>query len=391
MLYLGRILNFTFIYRPKMTFESNENLVNSGGILDTIMESEQAAALSDFSPELIVLELLTALKEREREILGLRYGLTEGNKHTLDAIGKRLSLTRERVRQVEKESVNKLKKQKFSDDHKKAMDIVEKVVYDHGGVFAERALVGHLLLGEKSEKQTNSLLFLLDLLEGLHKLKESENYHPSWHIKDFEIKKLDDFHKEINILLEKTGSPVELAVLREKFKETEVYKSDPDYFSEAVIENLLKIVRKIQANPFGGYGLSHWRDIRPKDVGDKAYLVLKYYGKPEHYTKITERINKHKFDNRTAYKETVHNELIMDPRFVLVGRGIYALSEWGYSKGVVSDVIKAVLQEAKEPMERSRIVDEVMKRRMVKRNTVLVGLANKRLFKKQGKNKYALV
>ena len=390
MLYLSRKLNFIHINRLKMAFENQENIDNSGGILDSIMESEQAAALTEFSPEQLTLELFAALKERERDILDLRYGLTESKKRTLDAIGKKLGLTRERVRQVEKESVNTLKKGKFSDTHRKAMDIVKKAVADHGGVFAEYALISHLLVGDKSDKQVNALIFLLELFEDLYKLKESDTYHPAWHVKDFEIKKLDDFHKEVNFFLEKSGEPIDIEKLKEKFRSTEVHKKDPEYFTDEVIENLLNITRKIQANPFGGYGLSHWRAIQPKDVGDKAYLVLKHYGKPEHYSKITERINKHKFDDRTAYKETVHNELIMDPRFVLVGRGIYALSEWGYSKGVVSDVIEEVLKEANEPLERNKIVEEVMKRRMVKRNTVLVGLANKKIFKKVGRSKYAI-
>ena len=373
-----------------MTFESNENLNNEGGILDSIMESEQAAALSEFSPEQIILELFGVLKQREKEILNYRYGLADSQKHTLDAIGKRLGLTRERVRQVEKESVNTLKKSNFSESHKKAMDIVKKAVADHGGIFAEHALVNHLLVGDKSEKQVNALMFLLELFEDLYKIKESDTFHTAWHIKDFEVNRLDDFHNEVKVLLEKSGEPIHLEKLREEYKTTEAFKKNPEYFTDEVIENLLKITKKIQSNPFGGYGLSHWRVIQPKDVGDKAYLVLKHYGKPEHYSKITDRINKHKFDNRVAYKETVHNELIMDPRFVLVGRGISALSEWGYSKGVVSDVIEDVLKQAKEPMDRNKIVDEVMKRRVVKRNTVLVGLANKKLFKKLGRSKYTL-
>jgi DNA-directed RNA polymerase delta subunit len=117
---------------------------------------------------------------------------------------------------------------------------------------------------------------------------------------------------------------------------------------------------------------------------------MKHHGKPEHYSAITELINKHALDHRTAYKETVHNKLIKDPRFVLVGRGIYALSEWGYEPGVVADIIKAILEESGKPMSRDAIVDAVLKKRLVKKNTILVGLSNKKEFKKVGKNLYAL-
>jgi hypothetical protein len=101
-------------------------------------------------------------------------------------------------------------------------------------------------------------------------------------------------------------------------------------------------------------------------------------------------INAQSLDKRTAYKETVHNKLIKDKRFVLVGRGIYALTEWGYKPGVVADIIAEILKETKRAMGRDELIAEVLKRRMVKKNTILVGLSNRKLFKKVGKNLYEL-
>ena len=388
---LGSIKIFTGNLTKFMESQGPLNSAENSGILDTIMESEQAHALADFNPDHLVTELFHELRERDREILNMRYGLSGKSEHTLDAVGKKLGLTRERVRQIEKEALASLKKQQLSNRNKGVMDIVKKAVEDHGGIMAEYALVDHLLVSEKAGSQINSLVFLLEIFEELTHLPESEHYHQAWHVNSFKFHKLDKFHDEIKVILEKKGSPVTFENLHKDFKSTNVFNENIDFYTDKTVENFLKIIKKVKSNPFGEYGLSHWRVISPKDVGDKSYLVLKHYGKPEHYSKITERINKHKFDSRTAYKETVHNELIMDPRFVLVGRGIYALKEWGYKKGVVSDVIKEVLEEAKDPMDRSQIVEEVMKRRMVKRNTILVGLANKKHFAKVGKNKYDLV
>jgi DNA-directed RNA polymerase delta subunit len=118
---------------------------------------------------------------------------------------------------------------------------------------------------------------------------------------------------------------------------------------------------------------------------------MKHHKKPEHYSAITEMINKARFDDRKAYKETVHNELIKDQRFILIGRGIYALSEWGFKPGVVADVIVEILKQSGQPMPKEKIIEEVLKSRMVKKNTILVGLSNKKLFQKVGKNSYALV
>lgn len=365
---------------------------SADGILDTVMESEQAHALADFNPELLVSELLDVLREREREILNLRYGLgQQPDMHTLDHIGKKMNLTRERVRQVEQESLKTLRAQPRSPARSRSMDIVKRAVADHGGIFAEHALLDHLLISSRdSAKSRNALLFLLELEREFNFLRETEEYHSAWAISDFQIQKLDAFHATVKVFLERAREPVELHRLTSAFKESDHYQGAREYYTDRVIENLLRLSKHVRANPFGQYGLHTWRAIHPKDVGDKAYLVLKHYKKPLHYNQITEYINQHHFDNRRASKETVHNELIMNPRFVLVGRGTYALAEWGYKKGLVADVIKEILQKAGGPVEREAIVQEVLKHRLVRRNTILVGLSNKKLFRKVGKSKYTL-
>jgi hypothetical protein len=90
---------------------------------------------------------------------------------------------------------------------------------------------------------------------------------------------------------------------------------------------------------------------------------------------------------KRAHEATTHNELIKDDRFVLVGRGLYALAEWGYVSGVVRDVIRKVLNKY-GPMTREEIFNKVMKERYVKENTVLVNLQNSTYFKKDADGKY---
>jgi hypothetical protein len=191
-------------------------------------------------------------------------------------------------------------------------------------------------------------------------------------------------------ILKDHGKVVSQEELHEKFKTVEYFSAHSLELSDRVLKSYLNIAKFIQVNPFNEIGLKDWSEVKPRDVGDKAYLVLKHHAKPEHYSAITKMINDHKFDERTAYQETVHNELIKDERFVLIGRGIYALTEWGYKKGVVADVIKEVLASSGKPLGRDEIISEVMKRRQVKRNTILVGLSNKKYFQKVGKDKYAL-
>jgi hypothetical protein len=358
------------------------------GILDTIINTRQQETLRNFDPNLVVKDILSLIKERDREILSHRFGLQGKPVKTLAAIGQAHNLTRERVRQIEKDLMKNLKKSVSKvENFGTAKDFILNVISEHGRIIAEENLFLHLNLKDESEK--NSVIFLLHLIEELDYFLH-ENYRKSWVSVLFEEDLMHTAVKTGQTILENKKETLASESFLQHFKETEFYRDNQTKLSDQMILNFLALAINIEKNVFGHWGLSSWKEVKPKDVGDKAYLVMKHHGKPEHYSNITEMINKAAFDSKKAYKETVHNELIKDPRFILVGRGIYALSEWGYKPGVVSDVIAEVLREAQKPLSRDEILNEVMKRRVVKKNTVLVGLSNKQLFKKVGKNQYAL-
>jgi RNA polymerase nonessential primary-like sigma factor len=56
--------------------------------------------------------LLAELTPQQREVLSLRFGLQDGQAMTLAKIGERLQISRERVRQIEREALTKLRKRK---------------------------------------------------------------------------------------------------------------------------------------------------------------------------------------------------------------------------------------------------------------------------------------
>lgn len=103
-------------------------------------------------------------------------------------------------------------------------------------------------------------------------------------------------------------------------------------------------------------------------------------------------INQVSFDGgRSAHSQTVHNELIKDPRFVLVGRGTYALSDWGYEPGTVCDVLVSALKNTENGLTKEEIIKIVKAKRLVKDNTIILNLQNKKVFKKIDNERFILL
>ncbi len=369
-----------------------ENLNNESSIIDKVMFSSQQELLSNLELKNIIKYLLETINDREREIIRLRHGLEQDDKHTLEDIGSKYNVTRERVRQIEKATLKKLKKvdgisEKLKPIEQAVMGIIEKF----GGALHEGFLRKELAKANPgSELNKNSLNFVLMQFLGdrLSTIENHEKVHNIWRLPNVSTEQIAKKVEEIEDIVAKANHPLKveeiLEGLRVNYPESATI-SDPE-----VIEAYLDMAKNLEKNPFGEWGFVHWDTVALKKMSDKVYLVLQKAGKPLHFTEIAEEINKLGVDKKQANPATIHNELILNKRYVLVGRGIYALTEWGFAPGVVSDVIAQVLKEAKKPLTKEEIADEVLRHRLVKRSTVFLSLMNKNLFTKLSDGKYQL-
>ncbi|MBI4975696.1 hypothetical protein HZC20_03385 [Candidatus Peregrinibacteria bacterium] len=101
--------------------------------------------------------------------------------------------------------------------------------------------------------------------------------------------------------------------------------------------------------------------------------MLKKEKNPLHFVEIANKISEAGFDKKVVTTQAVHNELIRYDQFVLVGRGLYTLKEFGYTKGTVADIIEILLKK-KSPMTKQDIVDGVLAQRHVKKGTISLNL-----------------
>lgn len=367
---------------------------NSNSILDQIIATQQVTHRQNLKPR-VTLELLFALlSERERQILWRRFGLGGEEAETLENIGKSFNITRERVRQIERLSIHKLKQNRQAQEVIKPLkQVVVEILEAEGGAVTENRFI-ELLVESVNEMNINIIRFFMNelLSEAVTVIRDKDSqFTAGWRLRTASMEAIEKLISTARDIITQRGVPVAEEELVKQLVAQKLPAPLTGVLTEpSIIVNLLQLSTLIRKNPFGEWGLKHWETITPKRMNDKIYLVLKKYGRPLHFREIVKLINEQSFDHKKAYAPTVHNELILDDKFVLVGRGIYALREWGYKPGVVSDVITDILRERGEPMNREELVEAVLKQRLVKRGTIYLALANRKKFTQLPDGRYTI-
>lgn len=342
------------------------------------------SAIITFKPKQVTKRLLFVLSPRAREVVTNRYGLgKDTRKMTLEAIGNNYSITRERVRQIENAAIENIRKSDAFSGEKSALDELSLAIDSLGGIVSEDEL---LELISKDRNTQNHALLLLVLADEFNKKKEDDEFRSHWYV-DADLQ---------NSVSEALRSVYKNLSMEDLIPESELINSFLDevkdlnkkYKNEEIARRWLAISKMLGKNPLGEWGVADSSNVKVKGMRDYAYLAIKKHGSPMHFTEVSKAISD--FFNRKAHTATCHNELIKDKRFVLIGRGLYALSEWGYSSGVVRDVISEILKK-NGPLTREDIVEKVRKERYIKDNTIIVNLQNGDNFKVNRNGKYSLV
>lgn len=398
-------------------------------ILDQIITNQKAEEIARLNAVEIIASIFNSLNERERDVLSRRFGLQGGEKETLENIGKVHNLTRERIRQIETTGVKKLRQIESLNEHIKGLKkVITQLLEEHGGLMEKKYLLNSLVkfsvdgISSRADSNENvhksNLEFLISKL--LHtefeEVNNSKVFKESFKFKFQDLEHLEDLALKLVEEIEKTKKIFFTEELIDLTKELETFKNNPEkfktpnnvdisgvlkkeFFSEdpdlinenKVLYTILQAHKKVEQNKFGHWGINDWREVKPKTINDKIYLILKNNGKPMHFVEISERINQTGFDKKKANPATVHNELILDKKYILVGRGLYSLKEWGYQSGTVADVIIDVMEKNNnEPLTRDEVIQRVLDQRIVKKATIILALMNKEKFERLDNGKYRL-
>lgn len=374
----------------------------------------------------IIEDLLKNFSAKEKNVIRRRFGLDRINRETLEQVGQAHSLTRERIRQIEKSIIDKINQVKeLKQELSELKQAVFLILEEHGGIAEKEHLftildkISDLDLKDETKKRQikeNHFDFLLSRIfnDHLEEVKREDKFKDAYKLRDYPLDHLEEVAEEMLLEIKKLKNVLKIEELVEIIKGLESYKKHEDKLNTPsltrlehllaedihpeeqkmleeyrILYSLLRVVREIEKNKFGHWGHASWNEITPKTVNDKIYLILKNHNRPMHFTEIAELINNTDFDHKKTNPATVHNELILDDKYVLIGRGMYGLKEWGLKSGTVAQVIKDILSASPTPLSKEEIIKKVLENRLVKESTINLALSNRSDFQKVG-DKYVL-
>ncbi len=333
----------------------------------------------------LVQYMLVVLSEKEKYIIQQRFSLESDKKQTLEEIGQHFGITRERVRQIEKAALKKLARSAQNSNIRVLTSFAKTLLEKEGGVLKDSSFKSLLvnILPNVDADQLQELHLALVLDSEIHFEPNTLKFHPYWRltsIPEAKVKRVIDRGLQT---LKKNKQVLSSERLSSKIVET--VKMD---LSANATQRILEVCKDCKFTS-EGVGLASWRHIHPRTLRDKILFIFNKEKKPLHFRKITQHIVEHHFDLKNINHQAVHNELIRNEQFILIGRGIYALKEWGFEAGTVAEVIQDILKEG-VPMTREEVTKAVLERRQVKSITIYLNLKNKELFSRVGRNHYTL-
>jgi len=331
--------------------------------------------------------ILSSLSSKESVIISRRIGLN-GEKETLQDIGNDFNITRERVRQIEEAGIRKIGRIIRTTGFAKIQEMGEAILRLNGGLMTKDRLVS-AIADELKVDQTVNLGIIEVILQAnfnINKSKPQLGTKTYFYFPEISKKLINECHKEAVKILKKKGDIMERNSLYEMVKIN--LFANFGKIDVVLLDSILDVYTDLIKGEETFIGLSKWKILNPGTLKEKAIYVMKKEKRPLHFVELSNLVSN--YFNEAVKIATIHNELIRNNEFVLIGRGIYVLAEWGFKPGTVLDVITDVLGKAKGPMVTEEIIAKVLKIRQVKRTTIYMNLQNRQYIERVGRNLYQL-
>ena len=334
----------------------------------------------------ILEEIFLILTETEKEVIYHRFSIDNTSKKTLESIGKMFNVTRERIRQIENIALLKLRRHMPSSKLMDISKIAREVLLENGKIMKADNLVKETLLriGESEFIDASVVTLALSVDMDISKNEKSGNIDPSWRFDSIPLFRIRAVTDTIEKLFNELGDISSFEDIYQGLQKYKLFEDSED--SRQFITSCMNIDNRI-AKTETGWGLMKWRNVNPKSIRDKAIIVFKKFKYPMHFRDVSKKISEVDINKKNVTTQAVHNELIRYDDFVLIGRGLYALKEWGYTPGTVSAILTKILKE-KGPLSKKEIIREIQKQREVQIGTISLNLQKNECFVRVGRAIY---
>ncbi len=332
-------------------------------------------------------KVLFGLSDKEKWIIERRIWLW-WDKQTLQNIWNSFTppITRERVRQIEETGIRKLWRIIKSPLFLQIQELANNLLDLHGWLLVKDKIINVIIKELNLEKNIN--INVLDIIiqsnYNIQKSKPRLGTKTYFFLANVSKELVELIHKETLKILRRKKDIMEQEKLYLIVQEN--LKNTSGYISTTLIDASLDIFDWLVKWENTLIGLSRWKILNPKTLKDKAIYILKKEKIPMHFVDISNKITELLGDKVKV--NTIHNELIRNTEFVLIGRWIYALKEWWFTPWTVIDIICSILNENNWPMTTEEISTAVLKKRNVKKTTIYMNLQNKKIIERVWRNYY---
>jgi len=137
----------------------------------------------------IIEDIFLILTNKEKDVIVQRFSLDNKPRRTLESIGQHFSVTRERVRQIEKIALNKLRRTVQTTRLNSINEVANKIIEENGGVILERKLVSEILnnIGSTNDVDAHIIKLALNINQTIDKSEKTNLTHPFWRLKGLDL------------------------------------------------------------------------------------------------------------------------------------------------------------------------------------------------------------
>lgn len=346
--------------------------------------------LKETTLEKIINSLLSYIPhEKDRKVIRLRFGLDGRGQRTLQQLGDWLGVTRERISQLGKRSIDRLKKGTRDGLVRSLYISIEDEMRIRGGLMSVTQIGEHITdLMDVGEVDQDGAVSLLLSLEPDHFVEIQKRKR--WGLKGAPLNLVKPITQEIVKILQAVHAPLPQTGLMDRLTQKEWYAQleDKDQLSTKLIIACLSTDDRFEETEDGQWGLTRWRKKRT----DEIVMALRKLGKPSHHTEIARITNEMlppslRTSNRNIYAQLQQKSNL----FVWVGPGTYGLAEWGLKRPrFYVDIAAELLEQQGEPLAFEEIFPAINAEREASPESIKFMLDTNPRFRQYPENKFGL-